>query len=538
MPSTPRYPRGRLFGASLVACALATALMPLTVFVVISYRQAIGSAEADLTDIVKVARARVEEILRAAQLDLTRFEHVTQARITPEAENLLREIVYTNPYFREGGIVDERGFLIYSTARVIDEPIWIPSEERSDPEVAGLQVFGVMQTRVMQEMSVILALPTEGQGEVNLLLDPMLLTLFFRDVDLDPDGSLSFTGPQGRVLSVLGRAPADDRAVAPPDRIRVARSTDDGKVLIAGEVTRHWALRAWRANLTYSLPVAAGCSLLLACLMLRLVRQRSTLDHDLKLGIARDQLRLEYQPIIDLRNGRCVAGEALLRWQHPAHGRVPPDVFIPLAEETGLIAPLTEWVVRRVVLDQKALLAGDPNLRLSINCASSLLVSRQLEEILRRVVPQEVAPRLVLEVTESVFVGRAAGAARETMSSLRRTGFRFALDDFGAGYSSFSYLQKLDFDFLKIDRSFVQTVGSGAATTVVLDALVDLARKLDLVTVAEGVETEEQRCHVDRLGVVLAQGWLFATAMPAAEFERFVAQAPAVDRVAALPARV
>jgi c-di-GMP phosphodiesterase len=537
LPWTSRLPRGRLFDVFLVACVLATALAPLAVFVVISYRQAISSAEADLTDIVEVARARVEEILREADLELTRFVQVTHARLTPEAKSLLREIVYTNPYFREGGIIDERGFLIYSTAGVLEEPIRIPSAERSDPEVSGLQVFGLMRTRLMQERSVVLALPTAGLGEVDLLLDPMLLILFFRDVELDPDGHLSFTGPRGQVLSVLGRAPVDDRAVAPSDSIRVSRTTDDGKVLIAGEVTRDWALRAWHADLTYSLPVAAACSLLLAFLMLRLIRQRSSLDHDLKLGIGRDQLRLEYQPIIDLRSGRCVAGEALLRWRHPAHGEVPPDVFIPLAEETGLIAPLTEWVLRRVVLDQKALLAGDPHLRLSINCASSLLVSRELEEILRRVVPQELAPRLVLEVTESVFVGRDAGAARETMLRLRRTGFRFALDDFGAGYSSFSYLQKLDFDFLKIDRSFVQTVGSGAASTVVLDALVDLGRKLDLVTVAEGVETEEQRCHVDRLGVVMAQGWLFATAMPLAEFERFVSSAPVADHIEALPQR-
>jgi sensor c-di-GMP phosphodiesterase-like protein len=189
--------------------------------------------------------------------------------------------------------------------------------------------------------------------------------------------------------------------------------------------------------------------------------------------------------------------------------------------------------VRRVLLEQQALLAQDPDLRLSINCASSLLVSRELEEILRRMVPAERAASLVLEVTESVFLGRDADPARETMSRLRRDGFRFALDDFGAGYSSLSYLQKLDFEFLKIDRSFVQAIGAGASTTVIFDTLVDLARKLDLVTVAEGVETEEQRRYVDRCGVILAQGWLFATAMSRAEFERFLARKPVLARAPA-----
>jgi sensor c-di-GMP phosphodiesterase-like protein len=183
--------------------------------------------------------------------------------------------------------------------------------------------------------------------------------------------------------------------------------------------------------------------------------------------------------------------------------------------------------VRHVLLEQAPLLRRSPELRLSINCASSLLVSRELEAILRRAVPQELAPSLVLEVTESVFFGQDAAATRESMSRLRHSGFRFALDDFGAGYSGLGYLQRFDFEFLKIDRSFVQAIGSGAAaTTVIFDTLVDLARKLDLVTVAEGVETDQQRRYIDRRGIALAQGWLFATPMPVAEFESFLAQAP------------
>ena len=216
-----RYQKARLFDAFHVACALATALIPLTVFVVISYHQAISSAQADLADIVRMARERAQEILRAAELELTRYARVTEGRITPQSKNLLREIVYTNPYFREGGLIDERGFLVYSTAAVIEEPIWIPSEERTDPAVEGLQIFGLVQTRVMQEASIVLVLRTRGQGEVNLMLDPRLLSLFFEHVALDPDGSLAFTGPNGGVLRVLGRSAADDRDVAPADLIRV-----------------------------------------------------------------------------------------------------------------------------------------------------------------------------------------------------------------------------------------------------------------------------------------------------------------------------
>jgi c-di-GMP phosphodiesterase len=204
---------------------------------------------------------------------------------------------------------------------------------------------------------------------------------------------------------------------------------------------------------------------------------------------------------------------------------------------SGLIGPLTEWLVRRVILEQRPVLDRFPDLRLSINCTSSLLVSRDLEQILRSaVVPPDLAANLVFEVTENVFLGQNANSAREAMSRLRSRGFRFALDDFGAGYSSLGYLQRFEFEFLKIDRSFVQAIGSSDATSPIFDALVDLARKLDIVTVAEGVETEEQRCYVDRCGVPLAQGWLFAMPLPVGEFLHFLAGVTARPRLSHAPA--
>jgi sensor c-di-GMP phosphodiesterase-like protein len=525
--AVPRTRRHRLFNAVHVLCALAAVLIPLAVWVLVSYHEALISAEGELTDIVKVARGRAEEILTSADLELTRFVQVTGGRLTPEARNLLREIVYTSHFFREGGLIDERGFLVFSTAAEIEQPVRVPAAGRANPAVDGLQILGLMQTHVMREKSVVLARPTQGQGEVNLLLDPTFLSVLFEDVDLGPDGSLFFVGPKGGILSVVGRPAPEDYPVKPAGRIRALLATSDSQVTVVGDMARDRALRGWYRTLTYALPVAAACGLLLAFTMISFIRQRSGLDHDLRQGIRRGELRLEYQPIVELRSGRCVAAEALLRWQHPAHGHVRPDVFIPLAEETGLIGPLTEWVVRHVLLEQAPLLRRSPELRLSINCASSLLVSRELEAILRRAVPQELAPSLVLEVTESVFFGQDAAATRESMSRLRHSGFRFALDDFGAGYSGLGYLQRFDFEFLKIDRSFVQAIGSGAAaTTVIFDTLVDLARKLDLVTVAEGVETDQQRRYIDRRGIALAQGWLFATPMPVAEFESFLAQAP------------
>jgi sensor c-di-GMP phosphodiesterase-like protein len=535
-PQAPRKP-AILSDALHLACALGAGLIPLTVFVVLSYYQTIRRAEADLTEIAGLALQLAQDILQEAELQLTRFVNVSGGRATPESERLLRAIVYTDPYFREARIIDERGFLIHSTVAPIDLPIEIPADQRADPSIESLQVIGLQQTPLMREKSIVLALPTEGQGEVDLLVDPALVSLFFHEVDLGPRGYLALTGPKGRVLSVLGPPPPTEAIAAltpDPDRIRV--TLHNGQTWAVAEVDRDWALRDWFANLLFSIPVAAVASAALAFIVIRLIRRQMGLDHDLRLAIGRGELKVEYQPIIDLDNGRCVAAEALLRWRHPVHGYVRPDVFIPIAEETGLIGPLTEWLVRRVILEQRPVLDRFPDLRLSINCTSSLLVSRDLEQILRSdVVPPDLATSLVFEVTENVFLGQNANSAREAMSRLRGRGFRFALDDFGAGYSSLGYLQTFEFEFLKIDRSFVQAIGSSNATSPIFDALVDLARKLDIVTVAEGVETEEQRRYVDRRGVPLAQGWLFAMPLPVGEFMHFLAAADSLTPVEGMP---
>jgi sensor c-di-GMP phosphodiesterase-like protein len=222
----PQAPRrsAHISDALYVACALAAGLIPLMVFVVLSYYQTIRRTEADLTGFAELALQLAQDILQEADLELTRFVNISGGRATPESERLLREIVYTDPYFREGRIIDERGLLVYSTVAVVDPPIEIPAEERADPSIRSLQVVGLQQTPLMREKSIVLALPTGGRGEVDLLVDPALLSLFFHKVELGPDGYLALTGPKGGVLSVLGPPPPTDdiRAATPdPDRIRV-----------------------------------------------------------------------------------------------------------------------------------------------------------------------------------------------------------------------------------------------------------------------------------------------------------------------------
>jgi hypothetical protein len=154
------------------------------VFAVLSYHQTLRRAEADLIQTVEVARQFAQDLLQHAELELTRFVQVTDGRVTPESKRLMREIVYTNPYFREAGIIDEQGFLVHSTAAEIETPIPIPPDQRSDARVRSMQIVGLVQTSIMRQRSIVLRLPTRDQGEVNLLVDPGLLTLLFREVEL------------------------------------------------------------------------------------------------------------------------------------------------------------------------------------------------------------------------------------------------------------------------------------------------------------------------------------------------------------------
>ena len=227
-----RSTSARLSDAVYVLGALAAGLFPLLVFAVLSYHQTMRRAEADLTQTVEVASQLAQDLLQQAELELTRFVQVTDGRVSREAKRLLREIVYTNPYFREAGIIDERGFLVYSTAAEVETPIEIPPEQRSDPSVKSMQIVGLVQTSIMRERSIVLRLSTRGQGEVNVLVDPGLLTLLFRDVELGPGGSLLLVGPGGRALNVLSPLTKIDDAAGvkrPPMRSKSRAPSRTGK---------------------------------------------------------------------------------------------------------------------------------------------------------------------------------------------------------------------------------------------------------------------------------------------------------------------
>jgi sensor c-di-GMP phosphodiesterase-like protein len=259
-------------------------------------------------------------------------------------------------------------------------------------------------------------------------------------------------------------------------------------------------------------PIGAICGLLIAWLIYRLALRSMGLPSVLRTAARRKEFRVEYQPIVNLETGRWGGAEALVRWRRDGLD-IRPDVFIPVAEESGLITEITACVMEIVARDLPRLTAIDSDFYVAINLSSADLKSAGIVDRVYELAESGVRSRnLTVEATERGFLD--GKEVRGTIARLRSRGVRVAIDDFGTGYSSLASLQKLEIDTLKIDKSFVDTIGTDGATSGVVAHIIRLARSLNLGVVAEGVERESQAVFLRESGVPWAQGWYFAKAMP------------------------
>ena len=250
--------------------------------------------------------------------------------------------------------------------------------------------------------------------------------------------------------------------------------------------------------------------------------ERRFLLHELQSAIALQAFDIEYQPIVAADGGAMVGIEALLRWRHPTRGAIPPSVFIPLAEQSGLMSQLGEIVLRRALSDG----ARWPTLSVAVNLSPLQIRDLWLVDLVANIIRETaIEPaRVVLELTEGVLIDDPQ-EAQARLEALRALGVRLALDDFGTGYSSLNYLQKFPFDRLKIDRSFVASLGVSGNTGAIIQSIVTLGHALGMKVLAEGVERDEQRVLLRLAGCDEMQGYLFARPGPAAEIDRALAGA-------------
>ncbi|MGA9220346.1 MAG: EAL domain-containing protein, partial [Pseudomonas graminis] len=269
-------------------------------------------------------------------------------------------------------------------------------------------------------------------------------------------------------------------------------------------------------------PASLLISLFIGILVLQLVRQRQSLGGELHGALRRGELKVLYQPIFDLNTRLCVGAEALVRWRRPDGTLTSPDLFIPLAENTGQIRQITDFVLQQLLEQLGHLLRANPHLYVSVNLAACDVMAPRIGRVTAKLLAlHRVAPRqIAFEVTERGLVDVVV--ARNHLQALRDRGHQVLIDDFGTGYCSLAYLQTLPVDCLKIDKAFIDALGHDAASSGVAPHIIRMAHALQLRVIAEGIEFESQAMLLKSEGVIYGQGWLFARPLSATKFTELV----------------
>ena len=265
-------------------------------------------------------------------------------------------------------------------------------------------------------------------------------------------------------------------------------------------------------------------------------KERFQLEHDLRLAIERDQLRLHFQPIVDIETGVLAGMEALVRWEHPTQGMVSPDVFVPLAEEVNMIPDIDRWVLKATCREIGHWQRPAHPFVVSVNCSDQTLLSDGLADFAREAIDAAGLPAsmLALELTERALID--ATASSDTLHSLRASGYKILVDDFGSGYSSLGLLHTLPVDGLKIDQTFVSDLEASPSARAVVRAVSQITSDLSLRSVAEGIETTDQLKRLRELGCQLGQGYLFSRPVPPEQAHAMLTAPPWRDVFAPAPA--
>ena len=251
--------------------------------------------------------------------------------------------------------------------------------------------------------------------------------------------------------------------------------------------------------------------------------ERQSVEEGLRRALERNEFLLYYQPKIDIKSGLITGAEALIRWVHPSRGMIHPAKFIPIAEDCGLILPISNWVLRNACQQAQAWTGDGHRLTMAVNVSAVQFRDDEfLKGLLSVLDESRLDPRaLELELTESVLMKRVEYTAG-ILKTLRRSGIQVAVDDFGTGYSSLSYLRKFPIDTLKIDQSFVRQIASSADDAAIVTAIISMAQRLKLNVVAEGVETLQELEFLEAHECDQAQGYYFSHPVPAQDFEKLL----------------
>ena len=496
-----------------VMLAIAGALLPLGAMFYFSWVRAVEKEQRRLSLFANQAVARANlsfgqarNVLRAAQT----FDGVP---CSAEHIAFMRQLSFDTRSVEEMGYF-ENGLLKCTSWGTTQGGVPQSAADFSMPD--GIQATVRMQPLVSRR-NPMMALQYKAY---NVLVDPAR----YVDVLVDPGIQISIASEGGMLLATLDRPdPALIKAIIANPRNGVddthlfATARGGGWIAVATE-RRGRLLENLRREQMLLLPIGLFIAAFMVGLVVWLSRRRLSPLGELGIAVQKREFVVHYQPIIELGTGACVGAEALVRWKRADGTLVRPEFFIPLAEESGLILKITDQVIGNVIRDMNRMLVADRALHIAINLAADDVRTARFLPVLENALEHTgiEAEQIWLEATERGFMD--IHSARATIEQARARGHAIAIDDFGTGYSSLSYLQGLPMDALKIDKSFIDTIGTDSATSTVTPHIIDMAKSLNLKIVAEGIEKQAQLDYLLKHGVEYGQGWYFSRALPAEEF--------------------
>ena len=463
---------------------------------------------------------RTERIFLDTRDLLAGFDRLTVPRCSPEHLLALQQAAISRPYIRAIGYwqANERrcgvGFLPPEglkpprADRIYDSGViaWWPSE---GTKVGGVELFLMRygDHDVAIDPRLLLDLGPMQHRRAGLWVENLRMSAAPWNADLPLPGSLAVgvtvDRERGLLISRFSR-----NAILPIDVVAVE------------PIESFWSRHAQ----TLTAGAVLGLLLVVAWLylILRYSRYQLSMTSELRQAIAAGRIKVQYQPVIELSSGRCVGAEALARWRRENGETVSPDVFIPVAEKSGLVQEVTLAVMRTTIRDLGYLLSEIPGLSINLNLSPDDLKSDRVGVALAHSLKVAGLPpgSIKLEITERALIN--SDTSRALIREFRGRGHQVAVDDFGTGYSSLSYLQSFELDVLKIDKSFVDAIGTEAATSQVIVHVIDMAKSLGLETVAEGVETPEQVAWLIAHGVVFGQGYFYSQPLSVGDFLDFI----------------
>ncbi|MEQ1486084.1 EAL domain-containing protein [Methyloglobulus sp.] len=511
---------------------LLIALLPEAFMLGASYVWIETSIEHEMSFLADATARRADNILKVTQSNLKQLAEQTSARCDQSAVDFMRDKVFKVMYIRETGIINDNK-LMCNNVKLFKPPVEITNiEQRRIPDKDGDITLIPPLPTLQGGKSILVNYRVSASSYVNALIDPDIFAEFHEYVRLGEVSGVFLVREDGKAVISFGSMPERDLPpiTANAEHIRLYHEnlfsiykSDDFPIYAVVAASPTFIFKQWCQDALFLAALGGFMSVALIFLLKKNRRRSNLLQDELWQAIDKNELCIHYQPIIDMVNNRCVGAEALIRWQHPDRGMIMPLVFIPIAEQTGMIRYITHWLIHRVELELGDFLIRNPDIHISINLSPADLGAdgnkAVSDDLLFKRIPHK---QIIYEITEHSLMPDHVKSVYEIMESLRKKGAKLAVDDFGTGYSSLSYLQRFPLDYLKIDKAFVDTIQSETSSTGLIDHVINIASAMQYDLIAEGIEHNHQMTYLKGHGVRFGQGFYFAKPSPVKEFIAFI----------------